>query len=346
MNPGQTLLITGGTGSFGKTMLRHILDLPREGTPGKIVILSRDEDKQYAQRHDFPDERIHYVIGDIRDRETCIDVMKQVDIVIHAAALKQVPTGEYFPLEMARTNILGTANLVDAALDSAVSKFIILSTDKAVYPINAYGMSKALAEKILIAAAGQSFINGSRTKFCVVRYGNVIGSRGSVIPLFLKQIQDKGEVTITDGKMTRFLLKLDRAINLVAHVIEKGEQGRVYVKKAPACTVEVLAQALELHYGRRIERRQVGIRPGEKIHETLITADENGRSEDEADTFDNEPITAIRSYFECKMTADADLMARYKEPLSVASVDYTSRDAKQLNPEETLALLRDAGLLT
>lgn len=345
MQPTQGLLITGGTGSFGKMMLRHLINLPREQAPGRIIILSRDEDKQHSQRQEFDDERIEYVIGDVRDPEVCMDVMKDVDIVIHAAALKHIPTGEYFPSEVISTNLNGTANLVRAIEMTGVSKFIFLSTDKAVYPINAYGMSKALGEKILMAAAGKNLAKGNGAIYCVVRYGNVMGSRGSVIPLFIKQIKEKGEVTITDYNMTRFLLKLKQAIDLVNHAIEFGKQGRLYVKKSPACTVDVLVQALELHYGREIKRRIVGIRPGEKIHETLLTADENMRSEEEKDMFDETPIAVVRSYFECKMLYDKVIMSRYQEPFNFLNGDFTSKDTKLLDAHETLSLLKEAELI-
>ena len=189
MHPEQTLLITGGTGSFGKTMLRRVLDLPEAKAPGKVIIFSRDEEKQFHQRQEFPDSRVEYFIGDIRDRESCMKALKNVDIVIHAAALKQVPTGEFFPSQMVKTNVLGTENMLEAAESQGVQKFINLSTDKAVYPINAYGMSKALAEKIVWLPRERTWLDGNGTVFCAVRYGNVMGSRGSVIPLFLEQLE-------------------------------------------------------------------------------------------------------------------------------------------------------------
>ena len=224
MHPEQALLITGGTGSFGKTMLRRVLDLPEAQAPGKVIIFSRDEEKQFHQRQEFPDPRVEYFIGDIRDRESCTKALKDVAIVIHAAALKQVPTGEFFPSQMVKTNVLGTENILEAAEAQSVQKFINLSTDKAVYPINAYGMSKALAEKIVMAAAGKNMASGDGTVFCAVRYGNVMGSRGSVIPLFLRQLEEGDTVTVTDGSMTRFLLRLEQATDLVLHAIEHGSR--------------------------------------------------------------------------------------------------------------------------
>jgi len=345
MKPEQTILITGGTGSFGKTMLRALLDLPPDKAPGKIKIISRDEEKQFFQRQDFPDPRIEYIIGDIRDFEVCHHVLNNVDIVVHAAALKQVPTGEYFPPEMIKTNVWGAHNLVNSSKINGVKKFVNLSTDKAVYPINAYGMTKALAEKIIMAEAGNNMSNGSGTVFATVRYGNVMGSRGSVIPLFLKRISEGNSLTITDGSMTRFLLKLSQAINLVFHAIEYGEQGRLYVKRSPACTIDSLIEALEIHFGKTFEKEPIGVRPGEKIHETLLTADELSRSLEEVDQIENSPITAVRSYFECKMAPDPVVYDRFLEHIPKPERDFTSQDTKLLNPQETLNLIKDAGLL-
>jgi UDP-glucose 4-epimerase len=345
MHPEQTLLITGGTGSFGKTMLRRILDLPEAQAPGKVIIFSRDEEKQFHQRQEFPDPRVEYFIGDIRDRESCIKALKNVAIVIHAAALKQVPTGEFFPSQMVKTNVLGTENMLEAAESQGVEKFINLSTDKAVYPINAYGMSKALAEKIVMASAGKNMASGNGTVFCAVRYGNVMGSRGSVIPLFLKQLENGNTVTVTDGSMTRFLLRLEQATDLVLHTIEKGIQGRMYIRRTPGCTVDVLIEALEIHFGRSIEKTIIGVRPGEKIHETLITADELSRHLEEPDTFSDKTITAVRSYFECQMVPDPVVYDKFAEEIPTPQSDFTSKDTRLLNPEETLQLVKEAGIL-
>jgi UDP-glucose 4-epimerase len=345
MHPEQALLVTGGTGSFGKTMLRRVLDLPEAEAPGKVIIFSRDEEKQFHQRQEFPDTRVEYFIGDVRDRESCVKALKNVDIVIHAAALKQVPTGEFFPSQMVKTNVLGTENMLEAAEAQGVQKFINLSTDKAVYPINAYGMSKALAEKIVAAAAGKNMASGSGTVFCTVRYGNVMGSRGSVIPLFLDQLKEGDTVTLTDGSMTRFLLKLEQATDLVRHAIEHGTQGRMYIRKTPGCTVDVLIEALELHFNRSIEKTIIGVRPGEKIHETLITADELSRNLEEEDAFGTETITAIRSYFECKMVPDPVVYDKFDEQMPAPESDFTSNDTQLLDPAETLQLIKEAGIL-
>jgi UDP-glucose 4-epimerase len=345
MHPEQRLLVTGGTGSFGKTMLRRILDLPDTEAPGKVIIFSRDEEKQFHQRQEFPDPRIEYFIGDVRDRESCVKALKNVDIVIHAAALKQVPTGEFFPSQMVKTNVLGTENMLEAAEAQGVQKFINLSTDKAVYPINAYGMSKALAEKIVSAAAGKNMADGSGTVFCTVRYGNVMGSRGSVIPLFLEQLREGDTVTVTDGSMTRFLLKLEEATDLVRHAIEHGSQGRMYIRKTPGCTVDVLIEALELHFHRSIKRTIIGVRPGEKIHETLITADELSRELEEPEALGSKAITAIRSYFECKMVPDAVVYDKFDEKMPTPGGDFTSNDTELLDAAATLQLIKEAGIL-
>jgi UDP-glucose 4-epimerase len=349
MNPSETLLITGGTGSFGRQFLTSLLALPDERAPGKVLIFSRDEEKQFYQRHDFPDPRVEYLIGDIRDRERCVQALADVDIVVHAAALKQVPTGEYFPTEMIRTNVMGTENLVLAARANGVRKFVFLSTDKAVYPINAYGMSKAVAEKIILAAAGHNMTNGNGsrngTTFATVRYGNVMGSRGSVIPLFMKQISEGNGITVTHGEMTRFLLKLTQATSLVFYAIEHGVQGRLHVCRSPACTLDSLIKAMEIHFERELKRDIIGVRPGEKMHETLLTADELARATEVNGQNEGGDIIAIRSYFECKMAPDPVVYDKFLEDLPQPKSDFTSKDTRLLNPQETLGLLQEASLL-
>ena len=330
-------------------MLSSLLALPDEKAPGKVLIFSRDEEKQFHQRHDFPDPRVEYLIGDIRDRERCLQALADVDIVVHAAALKQVPTGEYFPTEMIRTNVIGTENLVLAARANRVRKFVFLSTDKAVYPINAYGMSKAVAEKIIMATAGHNMSNGNGsrngTTFTTVRYGNVMGSRGSVIPLFLKQISQGEGITVTHGNMTRFLLKLSQATSLVLYAIEHGVQGRLHVRRSPACTLDNLIKAMEIHFDHDLRRNLIGVRPGEKMHETLLTADELTRSIEVNEQSDGDEIIAIRSYFECKMAPDPVVYDKFLEDLPQPKEDFTSKDTRLLNPQETLGLLQEASLL-
>ena len=345
MNPNDVMLITGGTGSFGKQFLRMLIGLPRERAPGRILIMSRDEEKQFYQRHDFPDARIEYLVGNIRDAQRCMQAMDGVDIVVHAAALKQVPTGEYFPSEMIRTNVQGMENLISAAEAKGIRKFVFLSTDKAVYPINAYGMSKALAEKILQAAAGRNLAKGNGPLYMAVRYGNVMGSRGSVIPLFLKQISQGDTITVTDASMTRFLLRLSQSTSLVLYTLEHGQQGRLHVRKCPACTLDNLIKALETHFGRKLKRNIIGIRPGEKIHETLLSADELARSIEVTDEFGGGDIVAVRSYFECKMVTDPVVHDRYLDDVPVIESDLTSQDTTMLSAEQVLNLLKKDGLL-
>src|SRR5574342_473133 len=261
----QTILITGGTGSFGKKFTKIALE---EKQPKKIIIFSRDELKQHEMRvrgYDHPSLR--YFIGDIRDRERLLRAMHGVDIVVHAAALKQVPACEYNPMEAVKTNIMGTANVVEAALDAGVKKVMTVSTDKAVNPANLYGATKLAAEKLTVQS--NAYAAGTATRYSCVRYGNVVGSRGSVVPVFLKQ-RASGTVTITDERMTRFWLSLEQGVRFVMNCIEQMEGGEVFVPKIPSTKVTDLAQAIAPD----AQIRAVGIRPGEKLHEVLISEDE------------------------------------------------------------------------
>mgnify|MGYP001436469144 CR=1 FL=1 len=261
----QVVLITGGTGSFGKKFTQTLLD---EKQPRKIIIFSRDELKQHEmQVHGFNHPSLRYFIGDVRDRERLVRAMHGVDIVVHAAALKQVPACEYNPMEAIKTNIMGTANVVEAALDAGVKKVLTVSTDKAVSPANLYGATKLAAEKLTIQS--NAYAGGTATRFSCVRYGNVVGSRGSVVPLFLKQ-RDSGTVTITDERMTRFWLSLDQGVKFVIDCIEQMEGGEVFVPKIPSTKVIDLARAIVPNAKIDI----IGIRPGEKLHEMLISEDE------------------------------------------------------------------------
>jgi UDP-N-acetylglucosamine 4,6-dehydratase len=345
LNPTQKLLITGGTGSFGTAMLTQLLSLPSDEVPGTIVVFSRDEDKQHFQRHELNDPRLRYVVGDIRDRQALIRAFRGMDFVIHAAALKHVSTGELYPEEMIATNIRGSMNVIDAANACGVARVVFVSTDKAVYPINAYGMTKGIAEKLVSAAVTRSSEQNHETSFCTVRYGNVMGSRGSVIPLFKRQIAKGEPLTITDGGMTRFLLKLSQAVSLVRHALERGVSGRLYVKKSPACTVDALVSALEDHYKCQCRRLVVGPRPGEKMHETLMTSEETSRAVDEYDKFDGVPITAIRPYGEFTPIPDGDAVSRFSVPPEKAKGDFTSLDAVQLDKAGVGALLHEANVL-
>ena len=263
---GKKILITGGTGSFGNALIDYL-----GNKDVKFIVYSRDEKKQHDMYVNRKNNNIEYVVGDVRDKDKLIASLKNVDYVFHAAALKHVPTGENFPEEVIRTNILGMKNVIEASEYCNVERFVNLSTDKAVYPINAYGMSKALAEKITNAHRGDIT--------CVnLRYGNVLGSRGSVVPLFLDFIQNNRVLTITNPNMTRFLLTLNEAVKLALKCLNDGERGDLFVIKSPACSIKTLINALELYYGRDLEREIVGIRPGEKMDETLLTIEEVHRS--------------------------------------------------------------------
>lgn len=270
----QVILVTGGTGSFGKKFIKI---LQEEKQPKKIIVFSRDELKQHEmQVGGYNQDNLRYFIGDIRDRERLVRALHGVDIVVHAAALKQVPACEYNPMEAIKTNIMGTANVVEAALDAGVKKVLTVSTDKAVSPANLYGATKLAAEKLTIQS--NAYAGGSATRFACVRYGNVVGSRGSVVPLFLKQ-RSNGQVTITDDRMTRFWLSLDQGVRFVIHCIEEMEGGEVFIPKIPSTKVTDLAKAIAPDAKLNI----IGIRPGEKLHEMLISEDE-ARNTVELDT--------------------------------------------------------------
>ncbi|HZM23300.1 MAG TPA: UDP-N-acetylglucosamine 4,6-dehydratase (inverting) [Anaerolineales bacterium] len=261
----KVVLITGGTGSFGKKFTKMLLE---EKQPKKIIIFSRDELKQHEMKmHGFDHPSLRYFIGDVRDRERLNRAMHRVDIVVHAAALKQVPTCEYNPMEAIKTNIMGTANVVEAALDAGVKKVMMVSTDKAVSPVNLYGATKLAAEKLTVQS--NAYAAGTATRYSCVRYGNVVGSRGSVVPLFLKQ-RASGKVTITDDRMTRFWLSLEQGVRFVMNCIEQMEGGEVFVPKIPSTKVVDLARAIAPEAKLDI----IGIRPGEKVHEVLISHDE------------------------------------------------------------------------
>lgn len=270
----KTLLITGGTGSFGNAVLNRFLNTDI----GEIRIFSRDEKKQDDMRHAFQQsmpeasEKIRFYIGDVRDPASVKNAMHGVDYIFHAAALKQVPSCEFFPLEAVKTNVLGTENVLNAAIDAGVKSVICLSTDKAAYPVNAMGTSKAMMEKVIVAKSRT--VSPEATKICCTRYGNVLCSRGSVVPLFIEQIKAGKPITVTDPNMTRFIMTLDEAVDLVLFAFEKGESGDILVQKAPASTIDVLAQAVEELFHAKEERKVIGIRHGEKMYETLLTNEE------------------------------------------------------------------------
>lgn len=271
------ILITGGTGSFGNQVVSHLLKSDVE----EIRILSRDEKKQDDMRKFFKSSKLKFFIGDVRDSETLKDAIRGVDYIYHAAALKQVPTCEFYPIEATKTNVLGTYNVLKTAEAYGVRKVVILSTDKAVYPINAMGISKALMEKVAVAEARR----GSNLSICATRYGNVIASRGSVIPFFIQQIKEGKDLTITEPSMTRFLMSLDRAVDLVFYAFEHSQQGDIFIQKAPAATVQTIADALMKMLNKQVGIKIIGRRHGEKDHETLVSSEELSISEDLGDYF-------------------------------------------------------------
>ena len=270
----KTLLITGGTGSFGNAVLNGFLNTDI----GEIRIFSRDEKKQDDMRHDFqarmPEvaDKIKFYIGDVRDLASVKNAMHGVDYIFHAAALKQVPSCEFFPLEAVKTNVMGTDNVLTAAIDEGVKAVICLSTDKAAYPVNAMGTSKAMMEKVIVAKSRT--VSPEKTKICCTRYGNVLCSRGSVVPLWIEQIKSGKPITITEPEMTRFIMSLEEAVDLVIFAFENGESGDIMVQKAPACTIGVLAQAVKELFESEDEIKVIGIRHGEKMYETLLTNEE------------------------------------------------------------------------
>lgn len=325
----KTLLITGGTGSFGNAVLNRFLNSDHFK---EIRIFSRDEKKQDDMRTHLKSSKLKFYIGDVRDYNSIERAMREVDYVFHAAALKQVPSCEFFPIEATKTNVFGTQNVIDAAVANGVTKVICLSTDKAAYPINAMGISKALMEKVAIAASR----NANKTTVCLTRYGNVMASRGSVIPLFLKQIQAGKSITITDPKMTRFLMSLEEAVELVLFAFEHGNQGDLFVNKAPAGTIADLAEALKQLCKADNEIKIIGTRHGEKVYETLCTREEMLKAEDMGEFFripaDNRDLN-YKQYF-----AEGDI--------DIAKIeDYHSHNTKQQDVEGMKALLSKLPLI-
>lgn len=276
----KTLLITGGTGSFGNAVLRRFLDSDIK----EIRIFSRDEKKQDDMRHHLQSNKVKFYIGDVRDKRSVDGAMPGVDYIFHAAALKQVPSCEFFPTQAVRTNVLGTENVLDSAISHGVKNVVVLSTDKAAYPINAMGISKAMMEKVAIAK-GRQLGDGAATTICCTRYGNVMASRGSVIPLWVEQMKAGNAITITDPNMTRFMMTLDDAVDLVLYAFQHGVNGDLFVQKAPAATLDVLAEALKQLYHLNTEVRVIGTRHGEKLYETLVTREEMAKSIDMGDYF-------------------------------------------------------------
>lgn len=322
---GSTLMITGGTGSFGSTILRHFLAQP----VSEIRVVSRDEKKQEDQRKRFRDARLKYYIADVRDARNMDMITRGVDYIYHAAALKQVPSCEFHPMEAVATNVIGTGNVIDAAIRNNVRRVVCLSTDKAVYPINAMGMSKALMEKVVASKA--RVIDGSRTVLSTTRYGNVLGSRGSVLPLFMQQVRDREPITITDPAMTRFVMTLDEAVDLCLYAFNYGANGDMYVQKAPAVRMDDFAQAVLLVMDQpRHPIRVIGTRHGEKQHETLLSREERVGAEDHQAYYrvasDRRDLN-YEAYFTDGRTNVTDVD------------DFNSSNARQLGVEEMAAIL-------
>jgi UDP-N-acetylglucosamine 4,6-dehydratase len=326
----KVLLITGGTGSFGNAVLNRFLHTDIK----EIRIFSRDEKKQDDMRNQLSNEKLKFYIGDVRDYGSIERAMRGVDYVFHAAALKQVPSCEFFPLEATKTNVFGTQNTIDAAVANNVEKIICLSTDKAAYPINAMGISKALMEKVAVAAS-RNIINNTTT-VCLTRYGNVMASRGSVIPLFLKQIQQNSPITVTDPKMTRFLMSLEHAVELVLFAFQHGNQGDLFVNKAPAATIGDLAQAISELCKSTSEIKIIGTRHGEKLYETLCTREEMAKAEDMGEFYripaDNRNLN-YNQYFSEGQTDTSSID------------DYNSHNTQRLGIEETKQLLKTLPLI-
>ena len=318
------LLITGGTGSFGNTVLKKYLKTDIK----EIRIFSRDEKKQDDMRHLYRDDRIKYYIGDVRDFDSILAALRGVDYIFHAAALKQVPSCEFYPVEAVRTNVLGTANVLNAAIQQKVERMICLSTDKAVYPINAMGIAKAMMEKVAIAESRN--LKDTDTVISVTRYGNVMASRGSVIPLFLDQIRVGGPLTVTDPNMTRFLMHLDTAVELVEFAFEHGRNGDTFVRKAPASTIGDLAQSIKELLRADNEIRVIGTRHGEKLHENLLSREEMAKAEDMGDYYRIPADTRDLNY--AKYFSEGDARVSQVE-------EYYSQNTKQLSIPEIKQLL-------
>ena len=322
----KVLLITGGTGSFGNAVLKRFLDTEIK----EIRIFSRDEKKQDDMRHQIQNPKVKFYIGDVRDKRSVDGAMAGVDYVFHAAALKQVPSCEFFPIQAVRTNVFGTENVLDSAIQHGVKNVVVLSTDKAAYPINAMGISKAMMEKVAIAKARQLGENAATT-ICCTRYGNVMASRGSVIPLWVDQIQAGKDITITDPNMTRFMMTLDDAVDLVIYAFLHGKNGDLFVQKAPAATLDVLAEALKQLYHADTEVKVIGTRHGEKLYETLVTREEMAKSEDMGNYFripaDNRDLNYDKYFVEGQE--------------EIAQIDdYHSHNTLRLDVEGMKALLK------
>ncbi len=328
----KVLLITGGTGSFGNAVLKRFLNTDHFS---EIRIFSRDEKKQDDMRHEIQNGKVKFYSGDVRDKRSVDGAMRGVDYVFHAAALKQVPSCEFFPMQAVRTNVIGTENVLDSAVDYGVKNVVVLSTDKAAYPINAMGISKAMMEKVAIAKA-RSLGENPETTICVTRYGNVMASRGSVIPLWIDQIKAGNPITITDPRMTRYMMTLDDAVDLVLYAFENGNSGDLFVQKAPAATLSILAQALKEMLNSDNEVRVIGTRHGEKLYETLVTREEKFKSEDMGNYFRIPADSRDLNYDKYFKEGDEDISE---------VEDYHSHNTEQLDVEGMKALLKKLDII-
>ena len=319
----KKFLITGGTGSFGRTLCEFLL----KNKVKEIRIFSRDENKQYQMRREINDSRLTFCIGDIRDYNSIYDSCNEINYIFHAAALKQVPSCEFYPIEAVKTNIIGTENLLRAAISKGVQKVVLLSTDKAVYPINAMGISKSMMEKLMLAKSMQGI---TKTVFCATRYGNVMCSRGSVIPLFINQIKSNNPITITDPEMTRYLMTLDESVDLVMHAFSEGTSGDIFVQKSPACTLLDLATALKNIFNYAKKNLVIGTRHGEKLYESLLSREEMARVCDHGRFYRLPPDSRKLNY--------SKYFDEGKE-ISKEFTEYTSHNTKRLDVPQIESLL-------
>lgn len=326
----KCLLITGGTGSFGNAVLRRFLNTDIS----EIRIFSRDEKKQDDMRQFYKNSKIKYFIGDVRNPNSINSAMHGVDYVFHAAALKQVPSCEFFPAEAVRTNVLGCENVLNAALNHNVKRVVTLSTDKAVYPVNAMGMSKGLSEKIMIAKSRG--LNGSDIVFCGTRYGNVLASRGSVVPLFVSQVKKGQDITVTDPNMTRFLMTLEEAVELVVFAFQNGNNGDLFVKKSPATTIGILAQAIKELYKSQVPIKIIGTRHAEKLYETLVNREDMAKAVDEGDFYRIPADTRDLNYNKYFTEGEAKISE---------ALEYNSHNTVRLDLEATKQLLLQLPLI-
>lgn len=322
----KKILVTGGTGSFGQSVVKKFLTSFKIK---EIIVFSRDEKKQFDMGNRFNDQRLRFFLGDVRDRESLSKAIYGVDYVFHAAALKQVPNCEFFPLEAIKTNALGASNVVEAAIENGVKRVVFLSTDKAVHPINVMGMTKALMERIAIATSREK---RGKTEFVITRYGNVMYTRGSVIPYFVELMKQDKPLTVTNKKMTRFMMSLGQSIDLVFYALARGKSGRIYVRKAPAATIGTLAEALVEIFDYKKGVVEIGIRPGEKIHEMLISPEEIWRVNDLGDYFEIQPEVPEMDYKKYYFKG-------IKRNNSLPEEGYTSANTYRLNKEEMKKLL-------